>query len=72
MCDSVHCAMLLRKKAVAEIKAEIERLESARIDCTDARILKVIEVRIEERRLQLRRLESSSPERQQKLGNCQP
>ena len=45
--------MPLRKKAVAEIKAEIERLESARIGCTDTRILKVIEFRIEERRLQL-------------------
>jgi hypothetical protein len=28
--------MILREKAVAEIKAEIESLESARIGCTDA------------------------------------
>jgi hypothetical protein len=45
--------MLLREKEVAEIKAEIERLESARIGCTDTRILEVIEVRIEERKLDL-------------------
>ena len=61
--------MFLREKAVAQIKAEIERLESARIGCTDTRILEVIEFRIEERRLQLRRLESSSLERQQKLAS---
>jgi hypothetical protein len=48
--------MLLREKA-AEIKAEIERLESARIGCTDTRLLDVIEFRIEERRQQLRQLE---------------
>jgi hypothetical protein len=57
---------------VAEIKAEIEALESARISCADIRILKVIEFRIEERMLQLRQIESSSPDRQQKRGNCQP
>jgi hypothetical protein len=62
----------LWEKAVAEIKPEIERLESSRFDCTDTRILEVIEFRIEEQKLQLRQLELSSPEREQKLGNCQP
>jgi CRISPR/Cas system CSM-associated protein Csm3 (group 7 of RAMP superfamily) len=33
---------------IAKIKAEIERLESARIGCSDTRILEVIEFRIEE------------------------
>jgi hypothetical protein len=64
--------MFLREKAAAQIKAEIERLEFARIGCTDARILEVIEFRIEERRLQLRQLDSYSPEKPQKLRNCQP
>jgi hypothetical protein len=59
-------------EGVAEIKAEIEALESAKIGCTDTRILEVIEFRIEERRLRLGQLESSSPDKQQKQGNCQP
>jgi hypothetical protein len=65
--------MLLREKTVAEIKAEIKRLESARIGCADTRILDVIEFRIEERRLQLRRLELPRPSARPKgQGNCQP
>ena len=64
--------MLLREKAVAEIQAEIERLESSRCDCTDTRILELIEFRIEEQKLQLRQLELSSRDREQKLGDCQP
>jgi hypothetical protein len=49
--------MLLRETA-AEIKAEIERLESARIGCSDTRVVDVIEFWIEDLRQQLRQLES--------------
>jgi hypothetical protein len=49
--------MLLRETA-AEIKAEIERLESARIGCSDTRVVDVIEFWIEDLRQQLHQLES--------------
>jgi hypothetical protein len=42
----------------AKIQAEIAKLESARKDCHDSRILDVIEFRIEERRLKLRQIQS--------------
>jgi hypothetical protein len=50
---------------IAKIKAEIERLESAREGCSDTRILEVIEFRIEERKLLLHEIRSAAPERQQ-------
>jgi hypothetical protein len=49
--------MILLAEA-AKIRAEIEKLESARKDCFDTRILEVIEFRIEERKLKLRQIQS--------------
>jgi hypothetical protein len=44
----------------AKIRAEIEKLESARKNCIDTRIQEVIEFRIEERKLKLRQIQSIS------------
>jgi hypothetical protein len=56
--------MILLAQA-AKIRAEIEKLESARKDCFDTCIREVIDFRIEERKLKLRQIESvaKSPRR---------
>jgi hypothetical protein len=56
--------MFLRED-IAKIKAEIEGLEAARKECSDTRILEVIEFRIEERKIRLHEIRSAAPERQQ-------
>jgi hypothetical protein len=47
---------------IAEITAELEKLESALKNVTDTSIREVIEMRIEECRLRLRQLQASRPE----------
>jgi hypothetical protein len=50
---------------IAKVTNEIKKLESALEACTDSRIREVIEIRIEERTLRLRQLQSLRPERLQ-------
>ena len=65
LCAAAYTRSMFLREEIAKVKAEIERLESARIGCSDTRILEVIEFRIEERRLRLHEIRSAAPERQQ-------
>lgn len=63
MCSSVHSWAMLSRGDVAIIRAEIERLEKARRECTDIGLQKRIDTWIEEQKQKLISEDGDNPQK---------